>query len=166
MTYNIASYNNHKKVEKMVRRILRHLRKKEYELNLPKNAADVAVEALCVIDEPMARSVAGAALIMINVGGWNLKFGQFSEYKRYAADPVIGSLKKVSPDHALMALVAHEVSHHIQFRYARSVHMNSYERRRFADWTKPHGQTFQDIYRMIRRDLINPMISQKETINA
>lgn len=166
MTYNTASINNHKKVEKMIRRIIRHLRKKEYELNLPKNAADIACEALYTIDEPFARSCASARLIMINVGGVNIPRGYFNEYKRYAKDPVIGSISKADPDLILMALVAHEISHHIQFRYAPAVHRNSVGNRRFVDWLKPHGQTFQDIYRMIRRDLLNPMINQKEMANA
>ena len=157
MYLNYASLNNQKKVEGMVKLCIRLLKKKEYEMEMDSNSISFAIDRLIVIDDATKRSCANAGVILINVGAWWRKKGIHPEYKRFEKDPVIGTLRGIDPDHALMALVAHEVAHHVQFKYAPKVNRSC--KNRFVDWQKPHGDTFQTIYRHLRRDLVNPMIN-------
>lgn len=71
------------------------------------------------------------------------------QYANFADDPIIGNIKVNNFSEHLMIMVAHEVSHHVQYKYAPKV-------KRFKDnYRKPHGDCFKMIYRYLRRDLIN-----------
>lgn len=146
-----------KKVEKMVRRCLKLLKKKEYELDLPKDYLDRAVKVLQVKRTEYGRSEAGAYTIKIDLWAQDMralhKVGM-NEYKSYADHPAIGSHKCTDWDLILLTVVAHEVSHHVQYAYG-------YRIKRFKHtYEKPHGDCFKAIYAYLRRDLVNPLIKE------
>ena len=145
-------------VEDMVKLCVRHLRKKKYELNLPKSAIKNAVNCLHVYKRRNGRSWAGRHKIAINVLCWQFGNSVWSEYKRFNDDPVIGRIEVTDNKDILLCLVAHEVSHFIQYTY--------------TNWFPPylvnkqkkdrgHGECFQTIYRYLRADLVNPIINEK-----
>lgn len=152
-----SSISDFKKVEGMVKQCLRLLRKKEYELNITTKDVREVTKHLSVIDHPKRHSCASGRSIVINVGAWWRRFGHHPEYKSFESDPVIGSLQGVDPEHALFAVVAHEVAHYVQFRFAPDAPRAE---ARFADWGKPHGNTFKVIYRHLRKDLVNPVLAK------
>ena len=142
-------------IARMVRRCIRHLRKKEYELDLPDNAADIAISFLEVKRRKDSSSSAGKSLIRINLGYWQIDKPYHDEYKSYNDDPVIGRIRCECHEHHYWVTVAHEVSHHIQRRYGPRI-------KRFEKThRKPHGDCFKAIYRYLRRDLINPLIAEQ-----
>ena len=145
-------------VEDMVKLCVRHLRKKKYELNLPKSAINNAVNRLHVYKRRNGRSWAGHNKLAINVLCWQFGRSVWSEYKRFNDDPVIGRIEVTDNKDILLCLVAHEVSHFIQYTY--------------TNWFPPylvnkqkkdrgHGECFQTIYRYLRADLVNPIINEK-----
>ena len=140
-------------VKKMVQKCVRLLRKKEYELDLPTDAPDKAVEVLSIRKVTNGRSTAGAYEINLNLIQWEKT--RFVEYSSFADDKVIGTRTVKNREQYLAILIAHEVAHHVQYRYA-------YRVKRFADnHRKPHGDCFLAIYRYLRRDLINPMLENE-----
>ena len=142
-----------------VKRCIRQLRLKQYELDMPADAGTIALRYLKVRDTPGIRSRAGASNITINLGCWQRGNRFWTEYKRFNNDPTIGSIRISDADDALWCLVAHEVSHHVQYRYCPRV--ARFRRNGSKPYDKPHGYCFQDVYRYLRRDLINPMIENK-----
>ena len=133
-----------KTVESMVNKCLRHLSKKDYGI--------IKVHARRVLEvyNTQVRSRAGAHRIMLCTSHWDILHGSFVEYSSFKDHPTIGSLKGVTYEKALFALVANEVSHHVQYKYLRldSRYKHMYE--------KPHGDGFKLIYNILRRDLVNP----------
>lgn len=144
-------------IKKMVRCCMNHLKLKKYELGLTKAHVDRAVRVTRAKNTHMAR--AGAFSIYIGLKPWQYyrptKSGKevYEEYPAFNADKVIGQIRTETLRNMMWVRVAHEVSHHVQ--YARGPYI-----RRFKDtYRKPHGRCFQDIYRYLRKDLINPMIT-------
>ena len=145
-------------VEEMVKICVRHLRKKKYELNLPKSAVDNAVKRLSIYKRRDGRSWGGDNMIKINVLCWQFGNSSWSEYKRFNDDPVIGKIKVRDNRDILLCLVAHEVAHFIQYTYYNW--FPEYLKRK-QDSDKGHGECFQTIYRYLRADLVNPIIMKK-----
>ena len=77
------------------------------------------------------------------------------EYKAFNANPVIGGIQVNDDFDHLTVMVAHEVAHHIQYRYCR------YVKRFRQTYRKPHGKCFQAIYAYLRRDMVNKVIKNK-----
>ena len=144
------------KVQKLVKLCVKHLKKKQYELDLPKNAIENALNVLVVKNIKDVPSRAGANMIRINIGYWQMGNPTATEYKAFNDDPTIGQIDITDDDDHLLVMVAHEVAHHIQYRYCPNVarYRNNYR--------KPHGECFQAIYRYLRRDLVNPMIEARK----
>ena len=143
-------------IKKMVRKCIRLLNKKEYELDLPKDATDIALHRLSIVDKNVnGATYGGRNIIQINLSYWQHCKGYphyEREYASYDADPTIGGVTVNSLEEALWLTVAHEVSHHIQRRYCPNI-------RRFRNThSKPHGDCFKAIYRYLRRDLVNPIL--------
>lgn len=163
--------NNHvtkaeaRTIERMVRRCMKLLRKKEYELNLPSNAADVAVRCLEVKRRNGSPSRGGRDLIRINLGYWQVGNAYHTEYASFDDHPVIGRIRCYTPEDHYLVTVAHEVAHHVQYRYGsripRFAKMQRVGRKEQPIYKKPHGKAFQDIYAYLRRDLVNPLIEQR-----
>ena len=82
--------------------------------------------------------------------------GRINEYKAFAKDPVIGSFDCKSREKAIAWVVAHEIAHHVQYRYGPTTRWLRPTHR------KPHGHGFQAIYRILRSRIVNPMDSMIE----
>lgn len=148
--YSNVDKQSAKFIETLVKKYMRTLRKKEYELNLPTKCPDIAADRLNIRNTPGIRSTAGADVINININYWSPKM--FNEYKAFKDHPVIGSAKTSCWEDIMRLLVAHEVSHHVQYLYAPRVH-------RFKkNYKKPHGECFRQIYGYLRRDVVNPQL--------
>jgi len=154
--------NDKVKVERMVRKCMNVLKKKEYELDLTKAHVDRAVKLTKVVDRKwsMSGNRAGANSININLSywqyrkDWDNKDKQFNkiEYANYSKDKVIGSRPVKNMEEALWISVAHEVAHHVQ--YAQCPRIKRFRK----NYRKPHGDCFKTIYRYLRKDFINPML--------
>ena len=143
-------------VEEMVKLCIRHLRKKKYELNLPKSAVEDAIKDLHVYKRKNGCSNAGFRCININVLNWQFHNKAWNEYSAFNNDPVIGRIPVSDNRDILLCLVAHEVSHYVQYTFR-----NWFPEYLKKDYAKPHGKTFQKIYRYLRADLVNPIIMKK-----
>ena len=152
-----VSTSDYRMIEQMVKKCMRLLRKKEYELDLPTKCPDIAARVLSVRSTPGYRSRAGAHVIQINLAYFDT---MFHEYKSFKDHPTIGSIKCNDWEDVMMTLVAHEVSHHVQFKYCWKV--DRFQR----NYDKPHGDCFKAIYGYLRRDLVNPMIKEKAAVSA
>src|SRR6056300_1746697 len=93
-------------VEEMVKLCVRHLRKKKYELDLPKSAVNNAVKRLKVYARRNGRSWAGHNMIKINALCWQFGNSVWSEYSRFNDDPVIGQIEVSDNKDILLCLVA------------------------------------------------------------
>ncbi len=154
VTKNITN-KEAKQVEEIVKKCIRLLRKKQYELDLPKNAMEIALDVLEVKKVLNSPSRAGARLIRINLGYWQVGNHVHTEYKAFDNHPTIGRIRVTEDVDHLLISVSHEVAHFIQYRYAPRVS-------RFrGQYKKPHGKCFRDIYMYLRRDLVNPIIKDK-----
>ena len=150
-------------VIKAVKLCMKHLRKKEYELNLgPKHSA-MALKYLTTYRRKNGRSWAGFCKIHINLECWQFGNKRWTEYKRFNNDKVIGAIDVTDDQDILLLLVAHEVSHFVQ--YTCTGVMPLYIRKRFSK-DRGHGEGFQYLYRNLRRDLVNPIIESKKAIAA
>jgi len=149
------------KVRAAVKRCMKHLMKKQYELNLPKSAVDDALRHLRVYKRKDGTSNAGMCCININTTCWQFGNKSWSEYKAFINDPVIGRINVIDDEDILLCLVAHEVSHYVQYTFR-----NWFPEYLKKTYRKPHGPTFQKLYRYLRRDMVNPMIESKKMENA
>lgn len=136
-------------VIKYAKRCLRVLAKKEYELPFTYQSA---VDSLRIIVNCAGKaSYGGARYISIDVGCYRGGQRYFSEYLRIIDDPTIGRATFKTPEGALAALVAHEVAHHVQFKYGHQTRWLK------GKWREPHGQGWRSIYRILRREVVNDM---------
>ncbi len=139
-----------KTVESMVNKCLRHLSKKDYGIIKDYSQSKAQARKVLEVYNTEIRSRAGANRIILCTSHWGISKGSFSEYLSFKDHPTIGSLKGVTYKKALFALVAHEVSHHVQYKYLRL------DRRYKHLYKKPHGDGFKLVYNILRRDLVNP----------
>ena len=144
----------YKTVVKMVNKCLRHLSRKEYGIIRNYASAKGVAESILEVYPDYVRSRAGSSRIMISTHRSNFGYmenkGVFVEYAAFNDHPTIGKFKG-TPIDCLFALVAHEVSDHVQYRYLR------YDPRYRHMYSKPHGDGFKLIYNILRRDLVNPL---------
>ena len=145
-------------VIKWTKRCLKELAKKEHELVdfhlRPQTAASLQATLMVNVKARNQRSNGGRNQITIDVrDAWcRGRNGKFGEYKAYASDPVIGDIAISDQEQGIAIIVAHEVAHHVQYRYG------PYTRWLKKSYRKPHGRGFQDIYRILRSKVINPFI--------
>ena len=143
-----------KKIERMVRKCMNLLKKKDYPIPISKEDVDRAVRLTRVVNKRVyGATYAGANVIQINLNYWqhhNLP-GVTEEYKAFSKNPIYGDREVTDLDDHLWVTVSHEVSHHVQRRTMRSKGI----------YRKTHGEGFQRIYRWLRNDLVNPIIDQK-----
>jgi hypothetical protein len=101
----------------------------------------------------------GSDTIQINLAKVN-RNDKFPEYAAYEKDPVIGAVPETDHWDYLFLLVAHEVTHHVQYKYCVT---NLWGRQgtQFAGVrNRSHGEIFQKIYRYLRRDLVNRQLGK------
>ena len=140
-------------VQKYAKQCMRHLMRKEYELDIPKGAQHcVPIEVYN--GNGRGGSTGGNTGISININSGHFIYDVFREYAAFNADPVIGKIPCVTWKDMLFVIVAHEISHYVQYRFLRRLE------RYKGKWQKPHGYGFQSVYRYLRRDLVNPLITR------
>jgi len=156
---NVTPYE-HKLVVKFAKQCLREICKKQYEIECQGKPIvyTEALKRLQVRTKYRCQSSYGSAThICIDMQRYRQSFISFTEYRSFADDPVIGSIKDCDDRELLLkCLVAHEVAHHIQSRYG------AWTRYLKNTYRKPHGDAFKTIYRELRRTLVNPYINQSE----
>lgn len=147
-----------KAVEDLVKMCMRHLKKKEYELELTTKDVHLSAKHLNVYRRKNGRSSAGYRNININVASWQFGEKKWTEYKRFNKDKIIGQIDVNDNMDILLCLVAHEVAHYVQYTYAYKMPKYMKEKQ---DSDGGHGKCFQTIYRYLRRDLVNPTIEAR-----
>ena len=133
---------------KWIRRCPREITRKDYEL--PVDYATARADITIKLKLAGHRSSACAKGINIDLAHYQAGHTQILEYPAFARDPVIGSHRCEHPETALAATIAHEISHFIQYRYG------PYTRWLEKKYRKPHGEGFQEIYRILRSRVVNP----------
>lgn len=145
-------------VVKYVKKCLRELAKRDYEIvdawGKPVTVAMLQKHAHTFVKCRGQASRAGAHKITVDVAAYRLGYTHFAEYRAVAKDQTIGTIPKADKETVLLALVAHEVAHHIQYRYG------GYTRWLMNNYRKPHGHGWQAIYRILRANVVNPNIPQ------
>jgi len=152
--YTIGGTVTTKEVKDMIRLCMKHLSKKEYELRINKKTIQYALDILKVCHaKANGATHGGRNSIKINLAYWQFKKGiqTFVEYKAFNKDKHIGEIQTYNYHQSLLLVVAHEVAHHVQEKQCSLIprYRNTYQ--------KAHGLCFQDIYRTLRKDLVNPM---------
>jgi hypothetical protein len=140
-------------IESYAKKCMKLLMKKEYELDIPRDAQHRI--PITIRKRKNSPSRGGPSGIDINLGYWQIGNQFHTEYKAFNDDKTIGKIEcgGVTENH-LMVTVAHEIAHYVQYRYAHRVP-------RFkGKWQKPHGEAFRTIYRYLRQDLVNGSIAQ------
>lgn len=149
-----------KETQKRVRKCIAVLSKKEYDLNLyRKIVADTAVEVLHVYSRQNGRSRAGRFRLSICKTSWQFGAKTYEEYDSFDKDPTIGRIKVTDDSDTLWLIVAHEVSHFVQYSYWYKA-----DRRLQRLDDRPHGARFKYAYRILRRDLVNPLIRERRSV--
>lgn len=134
---------------------MNHLKKKGYELGITPDAVDRAVRWTRVIKTKRGGASHGGAYGMrFNLNYWQIDSRWWGEYASFDKCPVIGGRKVRSAEESYWLMVAHEVSHHVQ--YSRGPLVSWLK----GNYRKPHGQGFRTIYAMLRSGLINPMLTR------
>jgi hypothetical protein len=163
--------DEHKLVVKFAKQCLREICKKQYEVEYqgkPVVYAEAIKRLQVKTKHRDQRSYGSASHISIDVRHLRsptrvgLKRSQpwyvLNEYKSFAKDPVIGEFETMNKELVMLAVVAHEVAHHIQMRYGP---FTRYLRKTYR---KAHGDAFKAIYRELRRTLVNPFIEPAKEV--
>ena len=161
-----VSMKDHNLVVKLAKKCLREICKKQHEIYFgsnPINYGDAVRHMLIYTENYSRRSWGSYGAIKINVGHYFGGCGRgvrgFTEYKAFADDPVIGSYRCNDWELLIFGIVAHEVSHHIQD------YCGKWTRHLKHSYKKPHGHAFQNIYRTLRRTLVNPLVEESNDRN-
>jgi hypothetical protein len=144
-----VTLEEHNMVVDMAARCMKELSKREYEM--PRFNRKVTVKTK-YRDQ---RSYGGAEGISIDVSCLRKQRTFHREYDAYADCKLIGSYNCDDPKMVLLGIVAHEVAHHVQYRYAKSTRFKK-------TWRKPHGDCFRTLYRYLRVKFINEHVYQLE----
>ncbi len=141
-------------VVKFTKQCLREMAKKKYEIN-SRSIGDPSISYKQMLDDIKIHvkksgqcSNGGKGQITIDVTEYLRGATQFYEYAAYKDDPVIGEFIG-TPETCLLATVAHEVAHFIQYTYGPSTRIlkNTY--------AKAHGEGFKHVYKQLRSALVN-----------
>lgn len=156
----MKTYSNVTKVEadevvRIADQCLKILARKEYEIGFKLTDAKRRMrKVLTVRKTPDMRSRAGANNIVINLECWQRHNKAYAEYKRFNHDSIIGGRPVSGISDVILITIAHEIAHHVQFAY---IPRSGALARRLTD-RKPHGVRFKYCYRILRRELVNPII--------
>lgn len=135
---------------KWIKRCLREITRKHYEL--PVDYSTARTDITVTIKLAGHRSSACERGVTIDLTALKKSSTTLIEYPAFRNDPVIGSVEITSPELVLAGTIAHEVSHFVQYRYGPHTR---WLRNRYR---KPHGEGFQDIYRILRSRVVNPQL--------
>jgi len=111
------------------------------------------------------RSNAGRYEMNICTSCWQFNHKYWTEYKSVNKDPQIGQIKVNDNEDILFLLVAHELSHYIQLSYnhllPKYLSTQNHDKSKRISMKRPHGLIWQEIYRIMRTNVVNPFIKQK-----
>lgn len=155
-------------VAKWVKKCLRELAKKDYEIAdrfvdaKPIKYADMIgnIKVYCKGSGQVSNGGCYKINIDIKMADREAKIGKFHEYKAFENDPVIGAFKTDDVEAVIAATVAHEVAHHVQYRYGPCTRWLK------KSYKKPHGDGFKDIYRILRARVVNPVFLDHDVKEA
>jgi len=157
-----TSYNE-EVTKQMVADCIHCLANPLYELGIKSRNAAVAhaLDSLKIYHNKRNHGgLGGKNLIQLNLAKVNDRGNRFTEYAAYAKDPVIGTVSETDHWDYLFLLVAHEVSHHVQYKYCVT-NLWGREGTQFEGIkNRSHGEIFQKIYRYLRRDLVNRQLGK------
>lgn len=89
------------------------------------------------------------------------KDGRYHEYPSVAARPDIGSTDLFAPEHGIMVVIAHEVSHAVQYcpEWVTSmIDQGILWPVKLPKNDRPHGKRFKYLYRLLRVGYVNSAI--------
>ena len=140
-----------KMVRKMTDLCLKELSKKEHEIP----AAYDEMKRACHVHVKHRGQCSNGGPRDITIDLWHFRKGTsfMWEYALIAKDPVIGEMECGDAETHLFGLVAHEVAHHVQYRWG------PHTRWLKSKYKKPHGEGFRDIYRILRSRVVNPRVT-------
>ena len=149
-----------KLIERMVRKCMNHLKKKDYELGITKGGVEAAVKCTKVVSKDWCNvaTYGGRGVIQINLNYWQHGglWDWHKEYDAYDNCPVIGGRYTKTLEEDLWLTVSHELSHHVQYKFGPSCRWLK------KTYRKPHGQGFKDIYSILRSQIVNPLLGEYE----
>jgi len=159
-----AKTKEEKLIERMVRKCMNHLKKKDYELGITKRDVEAAIQCTRVVDKKgCTATYGGKKVIQINLSchwlrhsGHDAEEKWLKEYAAYNKCPVIGGRYTKSLEEALWITVSHEVAHHVQYKFGPRCGWLK------KTYRKPHGQGFKDIYSILRSQIVNPLLGEYE----
>jgi hypothetical protein len=96
----------------------------------------------------------GREEVHIDVTSFQAGKTYFHEYRAFQNDKRISDIQYAEPTTCLLADVAHEIAHYVQYNHAM------YVRRFMKTYEKSHGECFKDLYRYLRVALVNPLVAQ------
>jgi predicted SprT family Zn-dependent metalloprotease len=140
-------------VLKMVKQCMTELNKPKHEIGFAKQKSFWKPLHVAIKKKSQHSYAYGEESISIDVAYYHKGGRHLNEYAAYRSDPVIGErMQAATPESVLLAIVAHEVAHHVQYAYGPYTRMykNTYK--------KSHGQAFQEIYRILRAAIVNPQL--------
>lgn len=147
---------------------LNELSKKEYDLPYLKKNKSQIIKSLkkdkffIYYDKKghVSRYYGSQRAIGINMHGVSacVPYRKFYEYKAFAKNKVIGDHPINNWVEAYLIICAHEFAHYVQRNAC------SRETRYRGLHQKSHGKAFQDMYRHIRKEIVNPMLSEAKEI--
>lgn len=149
-------------VKKFVLLCLKEIGRREHEIKMRDKKAPYTLRKATLkelsnmtvhVKARSQRSSGSDDSITIDIMYLRRKITKIWEYKSFAEDSVIGSVEMADPETVLLAVVAHEVAHYVQYRAGPHTY---WLRRHFS---KPHGQGFRQIYRILRSRIVNPRIN-------
>lgn len=83
---------------------------------------------------------------------------RFREYGAYRSKPEIGTIRNSTRKTAILAMIAHEIAHTVQFAMRIEFGRDVYQAcavRGLPEFEDDHGELFQEIYRRLRRKFVN-----------
>lgn len=147
---------------KFCNEMARYLRRKEHELGLPSDFR-VGKKGLLVSRSRSLRTCGGVSGIKVSSRVYPLVYPvtdnhiiEDREYKAFNNDHVIGGIKFDAlkhPDLLFKMVVSHEMAHYVQYYIRDRTRHTSLTRK--INWSKPHGDGFKKIYRLLRAEFIN-----------
>ena len=138
-------------VRKMTDLCLRELAKAKHEIP----ATYDEMKRACHVHVKYRGQCSNGGAKGITIDLWSLRKGtsRMREYSAFAGDPVIGSMDCGDVESRLLCVVAHEVAHHVQYRWGPRTRWLK------SKYRKPHGEGFRDLYRILRSCVVNPKVS-------
>lgn len=145
-------------VKRLTKQCLKEIVKSKWEITGPNSkrltVAEVWRKLFLKVKCRGQSSYGGQNYMCIDMSGYRKGRTFCHEYARIKNDPIIGECTFDTPEDALMLIVAHEVAHLIHYNYF------TYTRWLRKGDNTPHGNNWQKIYRILRREVVNKNLAR------